>query len=69
MMDGFDPDNNVDDRQILYEVTKKKLADVEFNDTGSSDQDLDYTRVRFSTVNNLSPKIAPSISDSHFKRL
>ena len=39
MIDGFDPENDFQDRRILYEVTGLRLKRDEFVDEDSSDSD------------------------------
>ena len=37
-MDGFDPENDENDRHLFYEVTKLKLDGDVFNDSDDSEE-------------------------------
>ncbi len=52
MMDGFDPELDMNDRHILYEVTKLKTENDEFNDSDSSAEDLNYSVRSYSEANS-----------------
>ena len=41
LIEDFDPENSVEDRRILYEVTGQELFADEFFDEDSSDSDKD----------------------------
>lgn len=45
LLSGFDPDHDVEDRRILYEVTGHRIYQDEFIDEDSSDSSLSDERM------------------------